>query len=272
MALFDPPKAGDYPRKWKDMSLEFKLGFVYHGCMMFLFVAGGAFSVWQEVSLTIVILAVLASLSVRHRRSAGWRWQGAKPQNWLMAIGVVVLTGVFLYAATPMFPPSNPRFLPWYLAGLGIGMFNILDVLRLANLSEAAFLANCHKPGSQVVQTTNAEPAELHWRRLARAIITVLFFVVWLGAIASFYYSGAAFREGSSVPTATRADPLTDHGITVYIAHSQKILCDRLEWFAFIGIPLVFLAGLSLHFLVGVKLFPNIPTLSELLARKPSAD
>jgi hypothetical protein len=62
----------------------------------------------------------------------------------------------------------------------------------------------------------------------------------------------------------------SDHGKTVYITHDQKSLSDRLELFAFVGIPFVIVGGLLLHFLVGVKLYPNTPTLREFLARKSS--
>ncbi len=273
MALFDPPKDGDYPKQWKDMSLEFKLMFVYHGCMMVLFITGGAFSIRQELVFTGVLLFLLTSFSIRHRRSTGWRWQGVKPKNLLMAVGGVALIGVFLYAATPLFPPSNPRFLPWFLAGFGIGTFNVLQALRLVRPSEAAFLADCHEPGIQIVQATNTEPTEpieLKWHRVVRSSFTLLFLLVWLGFVAFFYYSGAAFRDGSSVPTPTRMDAVTEHGKTVYITHDQKLFCDKLELFAFVGIPSVIVGGLLLHFLVGVKLYPNTPTLRELLARKSS--
>src|SRR6266436_548712 len=71
MALFDPPKDGDYPKQWKDMSLEFKLMFVYHGCMMVLFITGGVFSLRQELVFTSVLLFVLTSISIRQRRFDG---------------------------------------------------------------------------------------------------------------------------------------------------------------------------------------------------------
>jgi hypothetical protein len=270
MALFGPPKAGDYPKQWKDMSLEFKLMFVYHGCMMVLFITGGALTLRQEFEFTVVLVFVLATLSIRHRRSAGWRWQALETKNLLMAVGGIALMGVFLYAATPLFPPSNPRFLPWYLAGFGIGTFNVLQALRLVHPSEAAFLADCHEPDSQTVQATPSEPTEPQWRRVVRATYRLLFFLVWLGFLAFFYYSGAAFRDGSPVPTPTQTDAVTQHGKTVYITHAQKILCDRLESSAFVGIPLVLVGGFVLHFLMGVKLFPNTPTLRELLAKRSS--
>src|SRR5260370_34658934 len=110
MALFDRPKDGDYPKQWKDMSLEFKLMFVYHGCMMVLFITGGVFSLRQELVFTSVLLFVLTSISIRHRRLVSWRWQGVKPKNLLMTAGGVALMGVFLYAATPLFTLESKIF------------------------------------------------------------------------------------------------------------------------------------------------------------------
>jgi hypothetical protein len=221
-----------------------------------------------------VLLLLLASFSIRHRRLAGWRWQGVEPKNLLMAAGGVALMAVFLYAATPRFPPSNPRFLPWFLAGFGIGTFNVLQALRLVHPSEAAFLADCRDPNRQIEQATYsapAEPMEPRWHRVVRSAFSVAVLLVWLGFFAFFYYSGVAIRDGSPVPTPTRADPVNEHGKTVYITHDQKILNDKLELFGFVGIPLVIVGGLVVHFFVGVKLFPNFPTLRERLARKSSA-
>ena len=146
MALFGPPKNEDYPRKWKDMSLEFKLMFVYHGCMMVLFIAGGAFTTKQELFITGTLVVVITTLSLRHRRSIGWRWEGVETKHLAMVIGSVALLAFFLHSATPLFPPSNPRFLPWYLAGFGIGTFNILAILKLVRTSESQIVPPRIKP------------------------------------------------------------------------------------------------------------------------------
>ena len=47
-SMFDPPTQ-HYPKKWKEMSLDFKLMFVYHVSMMLLFIAGGSLSIQQEI-------------------------------------------------------------------------------------------------------------------------------------------------------------------------------------------------------------------------------
>lgn len=249
------------------MSLELKLMFVYHGCMMILFIIGSAFSLRQELAITGMLLAVLISISMRHRRSANWRWQGVKPKSFLSAGVGVALVVVFLYAATPLFSPRDPRFLPWYLAGFGIGAFNFLQGLRLVYPSEVAFLADCHEPASQTEQSGQIDPPDPLWRRIARATFSIIFLIVWLEFVAFFYYSGKAFRDGSPVPTSTKSEAVTEHGKTVYITHNEKIIWDRLESSAFVGIPSVIVGSFFLHFLVGVKLFPNAPTLREFLAR-----
>lgn len=268
--MFDAPKAVGYPKQWKDRSLELKLMFIYHGCMMVLFIVGGALSLGQELTLTVVLLGVLISISMRHRRWANWRWQGVKPKSYLSAVATVALMAVFLYAGTPLFSPKDPRFLPWYLAGFGIGAFNVLQALRLVHPSEAGFLADCQGSVNQADQTTRIEPSEPRWHSILRAAFRVIFFAVWLEFLVFFYYSGTAFRDGSSVPTSTKSEAVTEHGKTVYIARDQRILWDRLESFAFTGIPSVIVCSVLLHFLVGVKLFPNAPTLREYLARNPS--
>jgi hypothetical protein len=279
MALFSSPQREDSARQWKDMSLELKLMFVYHGSMMVLFMTGGALSLRQELVFTAALVIVLTSISIRHRRSAGWRWQGVKSKNLLTAACGVALVGVFLYGATPSFPPSNPRFLPWYLAGFGIGAFGVLQSLRLVQSSEAAFLADCHEPNIEPVQgkqtapveqTEPAEASEPQWHRVVRGAYTLAFLAVWIGFIAFFYYSGAVHRDGSPVPTPTQTEPVTEHGKTVYLRHDQKVLREKLQLFAFIGMPSVIVTGPFLHFVLGVKLYANRPTLAERWARRSS--
>jgi hypothetical protein len=178
MTLFGPPKSGDYPKKWEDMSLDFKLMFVYHGCMTILFIVGGAFSTKQELGIAGVLVAVIMSISMRHRREAGWRWQGIETKNLLMAAGGLALTGFLLFSATPLFPPSNPSALPWYLAGFGIGTFNFLQALRVIQPSEAAFLTDCREPGSQNEQASSAKSAGPPWHKFARAAYSSFFIFV----------------------------------------------------------------------------------------------
>ena len=77
MGLFDFNR-DTMPRRWSEMSLEFKLMFAYHIAMMALLVAGDAVPVSGEIAIAAGILAVIVALSWRHRETMGWRWPGAK--------------------------------------------------------------------------------------------------------------------------------------------------------------------------------------------------
>lgn len=268
MALFDAPNL-DYPKRWKDYSFDFQLMFVYHGCMMALFMAGSALSIKQELLATAVLVAILTSLSLRHRSSTNWRWPGTKTKGMLFAVAILVLAAFFDLAAVPLAPPSDPRFLPWHMAGMGIAAFGVLSALRVVQLSKSDFLKECEaigvadfrpRPASEAVATGPTDPL---WKRASRAVYTVCFLVVWIDGVAAFYYFGAAFRDGSPRPTLTQTDPLNNHGQIMYILHAQKVLIDSLQTVMFVGIPSVIAVGLLLHFFVGVKLFPNMSTLEE---------
>lgn len=268
MALFDAPNL-DYPKRWKDYSFDFQLMFVYHGCMMVLFMAGSALSVKQELLATALLIAILMSLSLRHRRNMNWRWPGVQRKAMLSAVGILVLATFFDLAAVPLAPPSDPRFLPWHMAGIGIAAFGILSALRVVQLSKSDFLKECEAIGvadfrpKSVSEAVPTAPRDPLWKRATRAIYSICFSLVWIDGVASFYYFGVAFRDGSPRPTPTQTEPLSNHGQIMYIPHSQKVLIDSLQTVMFVGIPSVIAVGLILHFFVGVKLFPNMPTLEE---------
>jgi hypothetical protein len=271
--MFDPPTQR-YPKKWKEMSLDFKLMFVYHGSMMVLFIAGQNLSVSQEILLTSFLVVVLVAISLRHRRLTNWRWPPVRPSNVFWALFGAVAIAFFLFSATPLFPPSDHRILPWYLAGLGIGVFGILTSLRVVDASEADFLSHCRiidqygrefERPSELPQPKESEP---NWKKMIRGIYTVVFLLLWTVGVASFFFFGTAFRSGSPIPTATQAEPLTDHGKTVYVTRAEKQRINYFQLASGVGIPIILVSAVVLHFLVGVKLFPNAPTLSEYWAKR----
>ena len=272
--MFDPPSSQRYPRKWAEMSLDYKLMFVYHGSVMVMFITGDSLSIRTEISLIGSLLVVLACLSIWRRHVAGWRWPSVTTSNVLGALFGVVAMAFFLYSATPGFPPSDPGFLPWYLGGLGIGIFGILSALRVVDAAEADFLQSCviiDEYGREVVRTppppkpADTEPA---WKKSARGTFYVAFVLMWLLRVGSFFSSGKAFQHGLPQPLIGQAEALTEHSRTVYITSTEKVRIDTLNLVSGFGIPLLALCGAILHFLVGVKLIPDVPTLAEYRARK----
>ena len=99
-------------------------------------------------------------------------------------------------------------------------------------------------------------------------VLAVAFVLVWIASVASFFFFGTAFRRGSSMPTATQTEPLSDHGKTVYVSRVEKQRIHYFQLASWVGIPLILVSAVVLHFVVGVKLFSNAPTLSEYWAER----
>src|SRR5437016_3262025 len=93
-----------YPRTWREMSYDFKLMFLYHGSMMLLFVTGQALSLAAELTIAAALLVAGTLLGIRHRRATPWVWPGVSVSRLLGAAATVLLGGLFLFAATPLFP------------------------------------------------------------------------------------------------------------------------------------------------------------------------
>ena len=262
-----------YPKNWKDMSLDMRLMFGYHISMMMMIFAGGSLLVRQELTIALSIAAVMVMTSRYHRHKKHWRWPGIKPPDVLYAFGGVILISLFLYSATPLFPPNNGHFVPWYLAGLGIGIFGILQSLKVVYPAEAEFISNCmiiDQYGRELEpkrEPSSTEPREDSWKRVTKTVYSVVFVLVWVCGVASFYLLGTAFKSGSPEPTATQTEPLENHGKTVYVTPTEKERVHLVQLFSWVGFPVVILGGAGLHFVAGVKLFPNAPTLAEYLNR-----
>jgi hypothetical protein len=269
MALFDQPKT-QHPRQWKDMSRDFKSMFVYHSTMVVLFITGGAFSLKQEISVACVIVAVLVAISLRHRHDSGWHWRRPTAKNFLMVAGVIVFTPTFLYVASRLFSPLNPQFAPWFLAGGGIGLFQLLSVLQLVRTSEAEFHADCLEVRDTAAPSTSSIAIDPVWKRAVRAFYYVVFMTVWLGGMTFFYVYGVATHRGSPVPTATQTELIVEHGSSIFVTREEKLRVDRWEMVMTVGIPSILASGFIIHFLLGIKLFNNAPTLAEWRARRQS--
>jgi len=268
MPLFDAPSS-NYPTRWRDFSLDYRLAFAYFGCMVLLFMSGDSLSLKQELVATMIVAAVLVSLSVRHRQRMNWRWPGVEGKGVLAALGILLAAGIFEFASSGFASPSDPRFLPWHLAGLGGVVFALLAALRIVQASKSDFLKQCEAAVSadsdlgHCTPMVPSVPTDPLWKRVTRALFYILGFLVWLDAMASFYCFDVAFRKGSAKPTPTKTEPLNSHGLIVYIQHAQKAQIDFLQNVMSIGIPCVIACGFILHFLLGVRLFPNTPTLKE---------
>lgn len=154
----------------KNMSFDFKLMFVFHIAMMILFGARPFDNAKDQILLAIGLGCVLVVVSVIHKVKFKWSWPGLT----LMSIPGTILNIVFLYiffavASYSMHPSipvpeiklssiaqligeswpvilqaiSIPVFTPWYLAGIGIVAFNILESLKITTSKKTEFESQC---------------------------------------------------------------------------------------------------------------------------------
>ena len=251
-----------YPKSWKEMSFDFKLFFVFHGCMMVLFMIGRAFPIQVLIGIVSLLLVVLTSLSIRHRVKSVWHWPGVGVKGVLGVVFSIAVGLFFLGSVTPRISPLNSAFFPWFAAGGGIILFWILSGLKIVFLSESEFQSYC---GDQRLKSSEpASPSsEIPWKKAVRIAFSVYFFAVWIAAVSFFWKFNTAFRDGTPEPTPQRTETLTDHGKTIYITPEEKKIVSLLQYSMMLGIPSVLLLGVLLHFIVRVKLWPNTPTLAE---------
>jgi len=154
----------------KNMSLDFKLMFVYHIVMMILFGLRPISDPTHQVYLAIVLLIALVLISLLHKLKSNWSWPGLSFSSIPSITFNLILTYVFLafssYAMTTggVFPDislsnievlimeswvvmlqaaSLPGLTPWFLAGIGIAFMNSMVSLNLATLKKSEFEAQC---------------------------------------------------------------------------------------------------------------------------------
>jgi len=120
--------------------------FGYHIAMMVMFITG-VVPVVYEIAIAGSIVLIIVLVSLRRRRELHWRWPRLGVADILKAIGVAAAIGVFLFVGSRNAPATDPHFLPWILAGAGIGLFGVLQQLKLVAASESEFIA-MGKPGT----------------------------------------------------------------------------------------------------------------------------
>jgi len=226
MSIFDFHKT-NYPTSWGDFSLEYKFFFVYFVAMGLMPLLSRRISASLELLAAASLLLAFTVLSIRRRRAIAWRWLGIDSKELLGAGLTAVLMGYFLYALVTSFSPFNPVFLPLFLAASGFFLFSVLQDLKVVTFSEADFLASCAKSaGSSVLVSSEANVVEASWKSAVRTIFTIAFILVWVNGISRFRFFSV--RIGA-------------------IAFAVLMVC-----------------GFVIHFLLGVRLLPNYPTLQEM--------
>jgi hypothetical protein len=242
-----------YPRKWADMSVDFKLMFGFHICMLFMFAAGSSLTLPVEAVIAGGLFAAIVATSLVHRHRAHWRWQGAGVKQVLTAIVSVALLAVLVTAALPEFPATSATMLPWYFAIAGISLFALLESLNVVRASKMRFQADCDGVAPLPIPPTTPE-FEPKWKKLLRYAHAVIFGLAWFDFMAFFYLFGVDMRDGSSTRTPTQTEQLFNHGQIAYLTVPQKALIDVLQTTSMVGIFVAVLGGLFLERVLKIKL------------------
>jgi hypothetical protein len=245
----------DYPspRGWSEMSVDFKLMFGFHAGMMILLLAGSLLSTTIELATAAGLLLTAMVISVAHRRAVGWRWRGIGPKEILRAAMICVGALLVLAVAMSLFPPTSPLPLPFYLAGGGVALFNLLKALNLTCPSEAEFRANCGEAAPPV--SPPPRPALPLWKRVLLGLNSALGLLLSISFVAFFYLSAKAFIDGLPTPTPTQTAMLSSKGSIRYVSADQKHLIDLLQTITFTTAPILLLLGVFLHFVLKVRVF-----------------
>lgn len=255
--LFGNSSNSKYPKKWTEMSSEYQQMFIFHGCMILLM-----FLPFLDYQIKILFAAILiitfTFLSISRRRKMGWQWKIPSILSMLKALLVIVLAGIFLLGFLPWITlKSIDSMVPLILAVFGITLFFTLQELNLVYFSESDFLKNKNLELANVVYSNQ------NWKRLLKAIFIFFFLAVWLDGVASFYYFGKYFNNGSPNQTAEFTQPLNNHGQVVYIRSSEKELVDLLQLIMGLGIPATFAFAALLQFGLRIQIIPNLPVREE---------
>lgn len=255
-----------FPARWNEMSLDYKLFIVFHGCMMILFATSGHFPIFFQIRFVSTLACVLAVISIVHRKRNKWHWPGVGIKGAFAALVSLALGLFFLGSVIPRISPLSPRIFPWFAAGGGIILGEVLFLLNVVCLSKKEFLRHCGDKVSEEPQASNL-PQEPQWKRTVRTLFGLYFLAVWIVGVSFFWKFDIAFRDGSPKPTRTQTETLDDHRERVYVTPEEKRIVSFLESAAMLGVPSALLIGFFLHFVAGVKLIPNAPTLQKFVRK-----
>lgn len=247
-------------RAFAEMSLDARLAYGFHVCMFLFFVGGGQWlsdttspsrAIQMQIGGALLLAGMCIAISMVNRHAFGWRWPGASAQDAGQAALSGALLAAFLFAATPMFPPTTPGVLAWYLAGAAFGLWTILLALKVVAYDQATFEAVC------LGETTAQDPwaASLPaWQRWTRRGYAALFILAWLLLLYWFYSLGLALHDGAKTPDVTHTHMMSGNGLTVYLTTAEMQRLDGVKWAALMGLPAVGAIGAFLHHVVGVPI------------------
>ena len=145
-------------------------------------------------------------------------------------------------------------------------LFNILTNLRVLTYSKNQFNKQCKEFDQNDIEINKTKEPNLN--KIVRISYSIFFMAVWIASVGFSWTYSRAFSSGYDNPSGNKIERITEHGETKYISSKEKKTIDILQKCMFTGIPMALLGGFFIHFIVGIKLFPNTSTLKEKFSRR----
>jgi len=146
-------------------------------------------------------------------------------------------------------------------------LFGVLDCLNIVAAAKAVFEEQCGTSAGTLPESKPG-PSEPFWKRTVQGVFSICFLAVGVSGVGAFWVHTHAHRNGTIEPAGDHIVPVILSGETRYITQEEDDLETLLRTIMMIGIPAVMVSAAVIHFIVGVKLFPHMPTLAKLRGKE----
>ncbi len=251
-------------KEWENFSMDFKLIFVYHGFIMALLLISRIVPVEIQLAFVVLLFLILVYRSVKHRIENRWSWPGLEIKKIPFTVFSASMVLFFFLQNYNSSPPSDPTFFPWYAAGLVMFFYTVMIGLNISTLSRKTFESQCEgrkvvvKPELQREEGIILEKLIIKIYHLAStSVIIMMIAYAWLS-------DRSTVEDRNSGVTKAIIDSL--EFLAGFIGKSidkgpEKFFEGILLYWA----PVVIAAGFIIHYILGIKVFGDSPTLKELM-------
>ncbi|PKA10849.1 hypothetical protein CH372_17350 [Leptospira meyeri] len=262
--------SNSFPNQWKDYSLDYKCMFIYHGFMMILFILGDKISINIQFTIVALLLISIILFSIKYRIRIRWKWPGVEVKNTIYAIMIIILGLFFFFSSINSFPPFKSQTFPWYSAGFGIILFQVLNVLNITAYYKDKFELKTDKTAN-FIKFENSPLKENQNDNVNVSFIKYLIyffsFFLWVTGISYFWLRDRISHNDNSEGIAKFIIEITNK-FSKFLGITNTSPDVFLKSILSYGIILLSISIFIIHFIFGIKIISNVPTIKEYLRKK----
>ncbi|MCW7490976.1 hypothetical protein [Leptospira meyeri] len=262
--------SNSFPNQWKDYSLDYKCILIYHGFMMILFLFGDKISISIQITIVALLLISIIIFSIKYRIRIRWNWPGVEVKNTFYAVIIITLGLFFFFSSINSYPLFKSQSFPWYAAGFGIILFQVLNVLNITAYSKEKFELKSDKTenvkkieNSTLIENRN-DSVNVSF---VKYLIYILSFLLWVTGISYFWLRDRISNNDNSddfTKFITEITNIFSKLLGIENSSPDIFLKSILSY----GIILLSISIFIIHFIFGIKIISNIPTIKEYLRKK----